>query len=285
MPRENPLLTMGVPRAVIEREKAFGSNDGILSVAEANYRTFAKRYSSDLSDGDAALMIAFSQAMEELRDRDALEFYIDELVGAADVQELYMRKQAQQVVSRDTRALARVAANLAFVDQFELLGIEEPTSYLMDFHGQRAVIDVLSPTRARARITDLTTEDQAGFINSNQYKYQDGTWLESYIDTDYSEHWFRFERFLSDEVVRVVGFAPERLDSTSRKITDTPKHTMLDAPVTQVRLGWQKPEYSWFLSELHHDRNAVLPRLILIKQGQFAVTDRLLGVASFVEAS
>lgn len=283
MARENPLLTLGVPRVVIEREKAFGTSEGVLKIAEAIYRSLAKRYSADLADGDAELMTLFSQAIEELRDPDALEFYIDELVGAADVRELYSQKQARQIVTRDTRALARVAANLAFVDQFALLGIEEPTSYLMDFHGQRAVIDVLSPDRTRVRVTDLTEEDQAGFTNVNGYKYEKGVWKESYLDTSYHEYWFAFERFISDEVVRVVGLAPERIDSTTKKVTDTPKHTMLDAPVTQVRLGWQKPEHSWFLSEMHHDPAAPLPRLILLKQGQFAVTDRLLGVAPFVE--
>lgn len=280
MAGENPLLIMGVPRAVIVREKALGSIDVVLKVAEANYRSFAKRYASDLSEGDAELMVMFSQAIEELRDPDALEFYIEELVGATDVQDLYLRKQAQQVVSRDTEALSRMAAGLAFVDQFEMLGITESTSYILGFHGQRIVLDVMSTTTTRCRTTNLPPEVPISASFNGEMQYRKGVWHEAYVDGSYRKHWVPFEEFISDEVVRVVGLAPHTLVRDT--VISNPPHRALTGTSSRAVLGWQAPLDCWFLRGLHYDRNAEYFRTVLFKHGQFAVTDQLMGSAPFV---
>ncbi len=282
MARDNPLIALGVPKSVLVHERAYGTDAEVLKVAEANYRTLSKRYHPDLPTGNDVLMTALGDAIEELRDPDALTFYIDELVDNTDVHGLYLQQQSQRLMARDTEALSRVSAGLAFVDQFEILGITEPTSYLMALQGQRVVVDVLAPTRTRARTTDLSTEDNVGWTNSNDFSYRNGTWWESYLNEGGKQRWQEFTDFISDEQVRVVGFAPELLDGSVKDSVNPPLRSMIDTSVSQHRLGWQTAEDSWFLRELHYDREARLPRLVLLRKGRFATTDRLLGVAPFI---
>lgn len=280
MARENPLITLGVPKSVLVHEQAYGTLAGVLKIAEANYRTLTKSYHPDLPAGNDTLMTAFGDAIEELRDPDALAFYVEELVEVQDVQGLYLQQQSQQLVVRDAEAVSRMAEGFTFFNQFEMLGITKPTSYIADLHGQRAVLDVLSPSRSRVRVTDLTSESPVGATFSTQARYRKGVWQESYSDANYGKHWYSFTDFLTDESVKIVGFAPERLGANAN--VDAPRRKMIGSPVSQMKLAWQVPADSWFLTELCYNRDVSShPRLVLYKHGQFAVTDQLMASALF----
>jgi hypothetical protein len=280
MARENPLITLGVPKSVLVHEQAYGTLEGVLKIADANYKTLTKSYHPDLPTGNDALMTAFGDAIEELRDPDALAFYVEELVEVQDVQGLYLQQQSQRLVVRDAEALSRMAEGFAFFNQFEMLGITKPTSYIADLHGQRLVLDVLSSSQGRARVTDLTEDSPVGATFSTQVRYRKGVWQEFYTDAKYKEHWYPFTKFLTDELVVMVGFAPERLGASAN--TDTPRRNMIESSVTQVKLAWQTPPDSWFLTELCYNRDVSShPRLVLYKHDQFAVTDQLMGSMPF----
>lgn len=285
MARENPLITLGIPRSVIMHEMAHGSGSSLLKTAELAYRSLARQYSADLPGGSADLMTDFNAAIEELRERGAVVAYAKELVSAQDVRDLYLRQQAQQLVKRDAETLPRVAAGLAFADQFAVLGIEGPTSYLLDFQGQRLVLDVLSPFEARARLTDIPPETPVGSNHTNEVGSLNGIWREAYVDGRYRKHWVPFDTFVTDETVRVVGFGPEDLRKSDGVIANPPVRVMLKAPVTQVRLSWLSPTDSWFFSQLHYDRTVRFPRLVLFRNGQFAITGPLMGKRPLAQPS
>lgn len=294
MGSENPLITLGVPKRVLVHEQTFGTPGDVLKLAEANYRTLSKRYHPDLPGGDASLMAELGSAIDELRDIDALEFYIDELVGENDIEALYQRKQVERLVSRDSAALSHLAKGFAFIDQFAALGITQPTSFIAELEslGGKVVIDVISPSRARARVTDVEADDfdpqYAKYTSASnaQAKYYRKVWrtLTFKEEGPTVKAWQIHSRFATDESVRLVGFIGDNVrhpEGTPVIFSDV-RTASIDAPVRQPKLSWELPEDCWFLPELRF--SDTLPGrvggLVLYKEGRFAVTSEVMGSAS-----
>jgi len=286
MARENPLVTLGVPRAVIIHEKASRNLGGILQVAETLYRDLGRRYHPDnLESGDPDLMRTFTDAIEELRDPDALDLYVDELVGTEDIEEAYWHRQTRQLAARDSAALSRLAEGFTHIDQFRALGITQPTSYLADLYGGRVVIDVLSPSEACAHVADMYEEvtSPPDFLDAKlEVKYLRGVWRESYINTAYEKRWMQFRRFSSNETAMLVGFVALPQHGNQPVPTDLSAQTMIGA-MRPEQLDWSIPTDCWFLPGLRFAGDAPdRPALVLYKpgrQGLFAVTGYTLGSA------
>lgn len=283
MGRENPLITLGVPKRVLVREQAFGTQEDVLKIAEANYRTLSKRYHPDLPGGDADLMAELGDAIDELRDKDALEFYIDELVGESDIEGLYQQQQQRKLMMRDNKALSRLAGGYAFVDQFEALGIAKPTSYIADLSGQRIIVDVLSPSKATARVTDLENgaENPTGHYDI-EVAYRKGVWREAFLDHNQRKHWEPYTTLISTEQVKLIGFVSYPDVSSDGVVRDASVRATLDSSIRQATLDWDVPQNCWFLPELlfAKDEPKKVDGLVLYKEGRFAVTHVLLGTAS-----
>jgi hypothetical protein len=283
---ENPLITLGIPRAVLVHELAGNNLADILKLADANYKTFVKQYHPDRPSGDEDLMTAFGKAIQVIQDPKILEFYVKELVGQKDVDALRLQGQSQKLLNRDTQALSHLASGMQHLDQFRALGISTPTTFIAALGGQRVVINVTSPTSAFARITNLEngSENLDGFY-SLEVEYRERVWREAHLDERQDKHWTAytdFGAFIGN--IKLIGFVPHRpkderpagpeLEFDSSKV-------MLDAPTRQLTLDWINPEDCWFLPKLVFANS--IPKqidgLVLYKEGRFAITGDLLGMA------
>lgn len=277
----NPLITLGISIAALVHEKAFGSPENVLKLAESNYRSLAKIYHPDNPDGNSELMSTFSRAIEELRDKEALKFYVDELISEQDVDEFYRYQQYQQLVSRDDKAIARLVRGYSYINQFHPLGITKPTSFIADFYFQRVVIDVLSPYKSVARVTGLDdrTDNHAGLCN-HEVVYRRGVWREAYVDQSQRKRWISHNTFISTEQVKLIGF----VDESSYIRNTQPSNKMRSSYELESNhelLAWDFPQNCWFLPKLvfARDRPQQISGLVLYKKGLFAITNELLGTS------
>ncbi|MFM1786137.1 MAG: hypothetical protein RL228_87, partial [Actinomycetota bacterium] len=62
MASDNPLLALGVPRHVLVLAVKDKNPKLALDIAEANYKSLAKKFHPDLPGGDAAYMSALGDA-------------------------------------------------------------------------------------------------------------------------------------------------------------------------------------------------------------------------------
>lgn len=289
MAHENPLLTLGVPKLVLTRELAAGTPEEVVKLASKLYRVLSQRYHPDMPSGDADLMGTLSSAFEQLSDPDGLEFFIEELIGSADLEGLYRQQQASRLVSRDTAALQRLAAGMVFTDQFRALELDGPTSFLVSVAGNRLVVEVVSSTSATAKM--VTVEDDAPI--SMVVEYIDGTWHEENGEsTDLNDDeeadiqspnfvikMVPYDAFASSEPIQVVGFVSSSWmdgpDSTDRDQSyDT---TAIGGG--QFRLNWEDPADCWFLEHLTYGTPPRNSCLVLHRGGKFALTGSILGTA------
>lgn len=284
MGHENPLITLGVPKRVLVHEQAFGTPADVLKLAEANYRTLSRRYHPDFPGGDADLMTELGDAINELRDPDALEFYINEIVGEDDIEGLYQQKQAQKLVTRDDAALSHLARGYAFIDQFAALGITEPTSFFAEMSDLKIVIDVVSPSEARARVIDPRDDTDPLYIrntskSNDETSYSRGNWRMLALFDD-RKRWQVYSHYVGDESVKLVGYIGARPHRPAKTVPDMVR-MQLDTVVREPKVDWIVAKDCWFLPKLHFaDSPQLGAGLVLYKDGRFAVVDKLLGFAS-----
>lgn len=278
MERGNPLLVLAVPRQVLLFEAAAENWSRILELAEAAHKTLVKVYHPDRG-GNEELMGLFTEAIKELREPDAVEFYAQELVGEQDIQGIYRQQLAQKLVVRDTAALRRLAEGFAFIDQFALLGITAPTSYFAALSSQRLVIDVTTPGEGRVRTTALDDIAEDLSLVPEQAAYENGAWSETYLDEHHQQHWYQFGKYVSDGSAKLVGFVQANEDySPSEK---TSQRRMIESISGDLRLAWHDPEDCWFLSSLRSAENKPAQAFcVLYRAGKFAVTGHLIGSAA-----
>lgn len=283
---ENPLLVLGIPKSVLVYERALGDLGNVRELAEANYRTLSKRYHPDLPGGNAELMTKFGNAITELRDTDALSFYADELVGEGDVASLYQQQLMQEKNNQDLRALYSLVSGCNFIDQYKALGIEGPTSYLASLDSQRIEINVLSPHRAYARVTDTSFEVSGPTEPdpSLSVRLNEGVWTEGVIkiDEDEVEHSIDTqvlgpEAWMPKQPVKLIGFVGKKAEEVRGENTALGG---LAASQYDV-IDWQEPAKCWFLQELRFakERPQMVTGLVLYRANRFAVTGNLIAEA------
>lgn len=281
--RENPLLVLGVPKAALVREVARGARGDTLKLAEAQFRTMSRLYHPDLPDGDLDTYSVFGDAISELRNPAALEYYIDELLGTDDLSALYQRRAQVAERARDDRTIGNLVRSFDFADQFAILGVNGPTSLIGSLDGQRVVIDVYQPHRAVAKLAsyDETVQPHEGF------SYTNGIWSEKALrvsegfdpiygestdDPTASETTVAYDSFITKERVTVVGFV-----SASSRPSDAKSsaQSMIESGGSDVRLSWQEPQHSWFLPFVRFERTEGSESLVLYKHGMLAVIDNV----------
>jgi curved DNA-binding protein CbpA len=278
MEQKNPLLVLAIPTQVLLVEAATENWSGVLELAESIYKTLVKTYHPDRG-GNEELMTLFTEAIKELREPDAVEFYAQQLVGEQDIQGMRQQQLAQKLIARDTAALRRLSEGFAFIDQFALLGITTPTSYFAALGAQRLVIDVTTPKEARIRTTALDDITDNLSLVPEKTAYESGAWSESYLDKDYKRYWYQYGEYVSDEKAKLVGFVSAK---KGYKGSDYPsEQQMIESTSGQVRLAWQDPQDCWFLSSLLSAENKPAQAYcVLYCAGKFAVTGHLFDTAA-----
>lgn len=176
MAGDNPLIALGVPRHVLVLAVKDKNPKLALDIAEANYKTLAKKFHPDLPGGDADYMSALGDAMEEIRDLDALDYYLSELVGRKEVLQATanLTDFHSDRLTKDTESLKSVLTVFDNLDQFALLGIRSPVTFITYRTGLITVINVLNSQESelliynRPMIQDLESTEMCEFL--------EGTW-------------------------------------------------------------------------------------------------------------
>lgn len=244
MAGDNPLIALGVPRHVLVLAVKDKNPKLALDIAEANYKTLAKKFHPDLPGGDADYMSALGDAMEEIRDLDALDYYLSELVGRSDVSEAKIqqkvRKSAALIEKRDTFSLRAIAELFEYVDQFTLLGLRKATSFIT--FGQEVTMTVDVREEETAEIVGYLNTDMDASVN--EFRLTASGWQFKNASFEAKKSW----QVLGDANVKlsakVVGYV----------IRDRNEEVELDNEVQAIGAGarikdlaWTKASDSWFL--------------------------------------
>ncbi|MEY2672221.1 MAG: hypothetical protein RLZZ508_98 [Actinomycetota bacterium] len=244
MASDNPLLALGVPRHVLVLAVKDKNPKLALDIAEANYKSLAKKFHPDLPGGDAAYMSALGDAMEEIRDLDALDYYLSELVGRSDVAEAKVqakiKKSAAQLEKRDSFSLRAVADLFEYVDQFTMLGLRKPTSFIT--FGQEVTMTV--------SVTDSDSSEIVAYRNPEmdlsveEFRLTAGKWQFKNPTLDSKKAWQELGDPDMKISARAVGYV----------IRDRNEEVELDNEVQALGSGakikdlqWTKASDSWFL--------------------------------------
>lgn len=249
--RTNPLVLLGVPKALLVREQ--GRPAVILTLVEGFYKTLAKQYHPDALDGDAELMASLSEAFEELRDPDGLEYYLDELLESGVESNVHSADSVLRMEERRKRTFTATASMLPFVNQYEVLNVDRPTSFYFMAEGAPVIVDVTSCMDAAisvSRTPDEIVLSSDSLINAPKLSYRNGLWHDSYQVGDQAH------KFVHDGLTRVAdarvvgsyehGYANEfkRLQGSSFSEYSLPVGT------SRFRLDWTEPEHAWYLGGL-----------------------------------
>lgn len=244
MANDNPLIALGVPRHVLVLAVKDKNPKLALDIAEANYKTLAKKFHPDLPGGDAVYMSQLGDAMEEIRDLDALDYYLSELVGRSDVAEAKVqekvRKSAAKIEKRDTFSLRALTDLFEYVDQFKMLGLRKPTSFIA--YGQEVTMTLAVAEPESSEI--LCYSDNEMDLSVKEFKFTAGKWQFKHADLDTKSSW----KSLGDPDVKISAKA------IGYVIRDRNEEVEIDSEVqalgggTKVRdLTWTKASDSWFM--------------------------------------
>lgn len=251
MANENPLVALGVPRYVLIAAVKSKNPKLALTIAEANYKSLAKQFHPDLPGGDADYMSELGDAIEELRDLDALEYYLSELVGQQDVaaQRAKSREKSHTALieKRDSYSLKAVSDLFEYVDQFSMLGLRKPATFFT--YGQSVIMTI--------DIKDEESSELVGYIDesffattSDAIRYTSGKWQFKDIgadleaDTKASKKWHELGEPSLRLSAKVVGYIIQ--DRKEKVEVDTDVQA-LDSTVKIHDLQWTTPSESWFL--------------------------------------
>lgn len=120
MSAENPLLILGVPKHVLATAIKDRNFKLALDVAESNYKTLVKHFHPDRHTeleptqkvAYEDYMVQIADAVDELRDIDALEYYVNELISKSEVATLQTITSRLNQLQNKNSQLSRTVANL-----------------------------------------------------------------------------------------------------------------------------------------------------------------------------
>ena len=244
------LQVLGIPPDIVELKRSTGALDELLALAETNFRNFARYLhpDKDPSPGAAGIYLNLSHAIEDLRDPDGMELAIESLVGEDDRQSLIRRVEQEIERNRIRKNLRAVLGLLPNIDQFGVLDIPGPTSFLLQFGASRTILDVNVHDRAVLHLTfqelDVLPEQ------TEKARFAEGRWQEMYLSNE-TELWLS-HRPEKATPVNVIGFVPARslryrTDDTFNLVTD--EYSELGGTLAGMRMTpvWSKPSEAWFL--------------------------------------
>lgn len=260
---DNPLTVLGLPSHLIMHEHNLGRYDRLLAIARDAFKALSKRYHPDYPGGDAAIMVQLLDARNELDDEEAIEYYVSELLGD-DHSEVLARQQLLQDIHAQQRASHdAVIQLLAMTHQYEVLGLNGPTSLLVEFADDHAVIDIRSTNETAMTLVSVAADERSSGLLP---RYQDGVWTALVTDhTDRRQQYVASQRV---EGVRIIG-----------GVTPSPGDGLSSGPILRSSLeldyavlqgiAWFEPQDAWFMPRL--DRYQAGDSLVVMRNGFVAL--------------
>lgn len=244
--RDNPLAVLGIPKAVVVHAHTTGQYDIVSRTIQATYRAYGKILHPDVG-GDESLWVALGEALKELSDPDALSYFIKEWVGETDVMGVRRKKVADDNRRDLETTIHSLTHGIQFADQFRLLGITQPTTFVTLFGLTMMVLDVKSPTLTLARLVAHSLTEFSNLVES-ELNYKKGQWSELVFKSERARRKTRvvFDEFAVQKEVTLIGYAP--VLSLNRSIASD-KASLEAGPPTSA-INWESPASAWFMPKL-----------------------------------
>lgn len=269
----NPLQTLGVPLTLIMREHDQGELSGLMELVESQYKSLSKRYHPDRPTGNADVMSQLTAARYELDDLETLAYYVDELLGVEDVDKSERREILRQREEQRERAYKAALKLLVHCNQFEILGISVPTSFLIDFSDERAILDVTAPDKTNFSLVSNTDSKE---LSGLYPRYNEGVWSEALTDQDIAGQRVQYARPRSQGEIRVIGGVEPRPDRVQDSGPVLRSAWHLDEG-TSHGVTWSKASEAWFMPHLGSYRDG--DHVVMMKNDSVAITGMVLASA------
>ncbi len=249
---QSSLEVLGVPAELVERERSAGSSDNILKLAEGYYRAIARLYHPDVNPEAAEMLQPFTDAIQDLRHRDGLALAIERQTKQSDRARFQRNVQAELERRRERDSLSALLSLLENIDQFQVLGIKVPTSFILQFESSRTILDVVTHDRAFLSLAageiDMLPEQ------SEAPSYRNGRWSEMFLNMS-----LKLTRYIHNPQmmgrVDVVGFLPSgalRHEGLQDDVVVEGEFSELGegfSGITQAP-AWTAPSEAWYLPKL-----------------------------------
>lgn len=294
MVADNPLSILGIPLFVLYR--AFGdTGDGEVSpaglesvrrIAEGTFRTLSKEFHPDRPTGDSTIMARIGQAIEELRDPDALRYYLTELVAESDIsaeREARPTVASTQTASPTYDSLAR---SLAFIDHFRLLALRKPCSFLSILNKScLSLVNVTGTDSATVQVATIVDFDALhDDVSDHSFGFSDGRWRVKPVSghgRSATDKWQPLHLHTATESVHIVGVVRYPADRGSAQSASTT--AVAGSDNRKLSPDWIEPGNAWFVSRMQRITvNEFMDRtdtaadygLVLMRSGRFAVAGK-----------
>lgn len=241
----NPFITLGVPKDLVVHQYTQGNLRPLQQIAEGYFKVLSKVYHPDRPDGDSDKMALFTEAIEQLRDPDGLEYYVSEMLDTASAARYETKQILRSLELQREATIEALASSLWHINQFDVLGLMEPTSLLVEMGPNRLILDVLSPSRTVLRRPKPTTELPE---RVDTPRYENGHWTEVYSDGKSVEHYAHTD-VVDVGDVRVAGSVRygRGLDLSG----DSTTHVSLENSLKlTAHVDWLMPLQAWYLPHL-----------------------------------
>jgi hypothetical protein len=243
----NPFATLGVPKYVLARELASGELGRLRVLARANFQGISKVYHPDRG-GDEVIMTEALTALQDIQqaDDEELEFYVEEMVSERDIRDVSDRQALLDDYARHGAVINRLVHASTAIDQFALLGLNEPRSYLCTLESPGLIVlDVLSPHEviARPAIPDSSPDPDT---HEYDYVYERGLWQQRTLRGRKVVHKTALE-LLGQNRVTIIG-------RVSAHRAATPLTSALFMPIESgdelTGIRWDDPRTAWYMEHL-----------------------------------
>jgi hypothetical protein len=244
------LEVLGIPKEMVENLRAAGSLDTLLAIAESNFKTYSRHYHPDRNSdpGAASLYTDLVDAIEDLRSPDGMQLAVSHMVGEDDRQRGIRRVSSDRQLAQQSNAMHAMFSLLQHIDQFEVLGISEPTTYLLQLGASRTMLEVKHHNDSNLHLTIQEYDVLPEKVESAMYS--NGQWSEVYLHGEFELLNLTLVPGPSQQVT-VVGFVPAEAPSghAEQHFQETSDFGQLDFPPISVTTHpvWSTPEQAWYL--------------------------------------
>ena len=296
MTHDNPLKVLGVPPALINRayqSRKHPDDSGreipqaelskIRAYAESALRLLSREFHPDLPHGDAQIMATLTESADDVRNLDALEYYIFDLVGQGTLKNTAAAARFKTGQENADRALDSLTRLPEHVSQFSCLGISTPVSIIAALGENVCEVDVIDHDWAKVRVG-------RDFSAMLPLRFRTGRWEQrSGVDLERADGrtWHKLAKFDPWEEVRVIGTVAIPRSHVTGEWQQCRYRLGLGSGTTNdfPELQWTRGSETWYLPNLQlgtlddvlsdADRSDNTA-LVLWKDGKFAVTGRIL---------
>jgi hypothetical protein len=300
MALRSSLEVLGVPKNVVAFESASTSSESdarLKAVAEGVSKVYSRHYHPDRNSepGAASLYGELADAIADVRTENGMKLAIGRMVGEADRQLGISRVENEQREIEQADSLTAMLGLLQNIDQFGVLGIEQPTTYLLQLGSSRTILDVDSTRQATLSLT--TQEDDVLPYQPETTSYGNGEWHETYLADE--SRFLQLEHLrIASQAVTVIGFVPASATRRQRSrvesgLSGSYGHTLdeaegyaqLDRRQTGVRIEpvWSRPQQAWYLSRIV-PKGALFSEVVVRRRsGELALAGSIQASAAFAE--